>query len=283
MPKRTDLKRIMLIGSGPIVIGQACEFDYSGTQALKALKEEGYEVVLVNSNPATIMTDPDLADRTYIEPIEPETVARIIERERPCALLPTLGGQTGLNTAVAVAENGILEKYGVEPDQLIDVKAIMGDASDNIPGVRGIGEKGALALIAEYGTLDAVYKSLDFIRPALASKLKESREIAYLSRDLATICKDAPIELSEKDLRGRMIGYGCVDSADPGVESVETVRKRIEAGIEICRKRGATLVWARARDSALEFYEHRGFGVTGSGYVDLATGVPHHDVIRDLI
>ncbi|WP_462326662.1 carbamoyl-phosphate synthase large subunit, partial [Desulfobaculum sp.] len=114
MPKRTDIKKIMLIGSGPIVIGQACEFDYSGTQALKALKEEGYEVVLVNSNPATIMTDPELADRTYIEPIEPETVARIIEKERPDALLPTLGGQTGLNTALAVAEMGVLEKCGVE-------------------------------------------------------------------------------------------------------------------------------------------------------------------------
>ncbi|HBE95057.1 MAG TPA: carbamoyl phosphate synthase large subunit [Desulfovibrio sp.] len=114
MPKRTDLKKIMLIGSGPIVIGQACEFDYSGTQALKALKEEGYEVVLVNSNPATIMTDPELADRTYIEPIEPETVAKIIEKERPDALLPTLGGQTGLNTAVALAESGVLELFGVE-------------------------------------------------------------------------------------------------------------------------------------------------------------------------
>ncbi|BBD07067.1 carbamoyl-phosphate synthase large subunit [Desulfovibrio ferrophilus] len=114
MPKRTDLKKIMLIGSGPIVIGQACEFDYSGTQALKALKEEGYEVILVNSNPATIMTDPELADRTYIEPIEPETVARIIARERPDALLPTLGGQTALNTALAVAEMGVLEEYGVE-------------------------------------------------------------------------------------------------------------------------------------------------------------------------
>lgn len=114
MPKRSDLKKIMLIGSGPIVIGQACEFDYSGTQALKALKEEGYEVVLVNSNPASIMTDPELADRTYIEPIEPETVARIIEKERPDALLPTLGGQTGLNTAIAVAEMGVLEKYDVE-------------------------------------------------------------------------------------------------------------------------------------------------------------------------
>ncbi|NJB68884.1 carbamoyl-phosphate synthase large subunit [Desulfobaculum xiamenense] len=114
MPKRTDIKKIMLIGSGPIVIGQACEFDYSGTQALKALKEEGYEVILVNSNPATIMTDPELADRTYIEPIEPETVARIIEKERPDAILPTLGGQTGLNTALAVAEMGVLDKFGVE-------------------------------------------------------------------------------------------------------------------------------------------------------------------------
>ena len=114
MPKRTDLKKIMLIGSGPIVIGQGCEFDYSGTQALKALKEEGYEVVLINSNPATIMTDPELADRTYIEPIEPETVARVIEKERPCAILPTLGGQTGLNTALALAEAGVLDKFGVE-------------------------------------------------------------------------------------------------------------------------------------------------------------------------
>jgi carbamoyl-phosphate synthase large subunit len=114
MPKRTDLKKIMLIGSGPIVIGQACEFDYSGTQALKALKEEGYEVVLVNSNPATIMTDPELADRTYIEPITPEAVARIIRKERPDALLPTLGGQTGLNMAVAVSQMGVLDECGVE-------------------------------------------------------------------------------------------------------------------------------------------------------------------------
>jgi carbamoyl-phosphate synthase large subunit len=114
MPKRTDIKKIMIIGSGPIIISQACEFDYSGTQACKALKEEGYEVVLVNSNPATIMTDPDTADRTYIEPITPEIVAKIIERERPDALLPTLGGQTGLNTAVQIAEMGILERYGVE-------------------------------------------------------------------------------------------------------------------------------------------------------------------------
>ncbi len=114
MPKRTDIKKILLIGSGPIVIGQACEFDYSGTQACKALREEGYEVVLINSNPATIMTDPETAERTYIEPITPEIVERIIEKERPDALLPTMGGQTALNIAVELAENGVLDKYGVE-------------------------------------------------------------------------------------------------------------------------------------------------------------------------
>ena len=114
MPKRNDIETIMLIGSGPIVIGQACEFDYSGTQACKALREEGYRIVLVNSNPATIMTDPEVADRTYIEPITPEVVEKIIAIERPQALLPTLGGQTALNTAVAVAHRGTLEKYGVD-------------------------------------------------------------------------------------------------------------------------------------------------------------------------
>jgi len=114
MPKRTDIKKILIIGSGPIIISQACEFDYSGAQAVKALKEEGYEVVLINSNPATIMTDPELADSTYIEPITPEMVIKVIEKERPDALLPTLGGQTALNTAIKVAEMGALEKYNVE-------------------------------------------------------------------------------------------------------------------------------------------------------------------------
>ena len=114
MPKRTDIKKILLIGSGPIIIGQACEFDYSGTQACKALREEGYEIILVNSNPATIMTDPEFADRTYIEPVTPEIVEKIIARDRPDALLPTMGGQTALNTALALAEMGVLEKYNVE-------------------------------------------------------------------------------------------------------------------------------------------------------------------------
>ena len=114
MPRRNDLHKILIIGSGPIVIGQACEFDYSGTQACKALKQEGFAVVLVNSNPATIMTDPELADRTYVEPLTVETVAAIIERERPDALLPTVGGQTALNLTVKLAEAGVLEKFGVE-------------------------------------------------------------------------------------------------------------------------------------------------------------------------
>ena len=114
MPKRTDLKRVLVIGSGPIVIGQACEFDYSGTQACKALRSEGLEVVLVNSNPATIMTDPEMADRTYIEPLTPEMAEAIIAKERPDAVLPTVGGQTALNLAVALHERGILEKYNVK-------------------------------------------------------------------------------------------------------------------------------------------------------------------------
>ena len=114
MPKRTDIRKIMLIGSGPIVIGQACEFDYSGAQACKALREEGYEVTLVNSNPATIMTDPEFADRTYIEPLTADMLAAVIRREKPDALLPTLGGETGLNLAMELHKSGVLEKHGVE-------------------------------------------------------------------------------------------------------------------------------------------------------------------------
>jgi carbamoyl-phosphate synthase large subunit len=114
MPKRNDISSILIIGAGPIVIGQGCEFDYSGTQACKALRAEGYRIVLVNSNPATIMTDPELADATYVEPITPEIVAKIIEKERPDALLPTMGGQTALNTALSLKKMGVLEKFGVE-------------------------------------------------------------------------------------------------------------------------------------------------------------------------
>src|SRR5712671_6643448 len=114
MPKRTDIESVLIIGAGPIVIGQACEFDYSGAQACKALRAEGYKVILVNSNPATIMTDPEMADVTYIEPVNWQMIEAVIARERPDALLPTMGGQTGLNCALDLARNGVLEKYGVE-------------------------------------------------------------------------------------------------------------------------------------------------------------------------
>src|SRR5210317_2493041 len=114
MPKRTDIESVLIIGAGPIVIGQACEFDYSGAQACKALKEEGYRVILVNSNPATIMTDPETADAVYIEPVHWTALERIIAKERPDALLPTMGGQTGLNCALDLVREGVLEKYGVE-------------------------------------------------------------------------------------------------------------------------------------------------------------------------
>ncbi|MEO2090575.1 MAG: carbamoyl phosphate synthase large subunit, partial [Gemmataceae bacterium] len=113
MPRRTDITRVLVIGSGPIVIGQACEFDYSGTQACKALRAEGLEVVLINSNPATIMTDPEVADRTYVEPLTWEVVRSVIERERPDVLLPTVGGQTALNLAVELDKHGVLEEFGV--------------------------------------------------------------------------------------------------------------------------------------------------------------------------
>jgi carbamoyl-phosphate synthase large subunit len=114
MPRRADIKKVMIIGSGPIVIGQACEFDYSGTQACKALRSLGYEIVLVNSNPATIMTDPGMADVTYVEPLNLNTIAKIIEKERPDALLPNLGGQSGLNLSSQLHKAGVLEKYGVK-------------------------------------------------------------------------------------------------------------------------------------------------------------------------
>src|ERR1051326_1981494 len=114
MPRRNDIHRVLIVGSGPIIIGQACEFDYSGAQACKALRADGYEVILINSNPATIMTDPNLADRTYVEPLTVEFAAQVIHKERPDALLSTVGGQTGLNLSVALAEAGVLDRYGVE-------------------------------------------------------------------------------------------------------------------------------------------------------------------------
>jgi len=160
MPRRTDIQSILVIGAGPIIIGQACEFDYSGTQAIKALKEEGYRVVLVNSNPATIMTDPDMADATYVEPITPEIVAKIIEKERPDALLPTMGGQTALNTALALFEDGTLEKFGVT---MIGANANAIDKAEDRQRFREamdkIGLESARSGVAH--TVDEAYKVLE--------------------------------------------------------------------------------------------------------------------------
>ncbi|GGC20008.1 carbamoyl-phosphate synthase (glutamine-hydrolyzing) [Novosphingobium marinum] len=160
MPKRTDISSILVIGAGPIIIGQACEFDYSGTQAIKALKEEGYRVILVNSNPATIMTDPDMADATYIEPITPEVVAKVIEKERPDALLPTMGGQTALNCALDLFENGTLEKFGVT---MIGANADAIDKAENRQRFReamdSIGLESARSGVAH--TMDEAYKVLE--------------------------------------------------------------------------------------------------------------------------
>ena len=213
MPRRKDLKKILLLGSGPIVIGQACEFDYSGTQACKALKEEGYEVVLVNSNPASIMTDPETADRTYIEPLIPELVEKIIEKERPQALLPTMGGQTALNVAVQLAKSGLLEKYGVEligaklpAIEKAEDRLLFKEAMNNI-GVpvcpSGIAKnlKEAKAIAAEIGTYPLI------IRPAftlggsgggIAYNQEEYEEIAKYGLDTSPVSQI----LVEKSLLG---------------------------------------------------------------------------------
>lgn len=192
--KRTDIKKILILGAGPIVIGQACEFDYSGTQACKALREEGYEVVLINSNPATIMTDPETADRTYVTPMTPELVEQVLEAERPDALLPTMGGQTALNLAVALAESGALEKYGVE---LIGAKLeaikkaedreLFKDAMKNI-GIKtppsGIGTtlEECLRIAGEIGEYPVI------VRPAFTLG-GTGGGIAYNREDLVEICK----------------------------------------------------------------------------------------------
>lgn len=213
MPKRTDLKKIMVIGSGPIVIGQACEFDYSGTQGIKALKEEGYEVVLVNSNPATIMTDPGLADRTYIEPIDPETVAAIVRKERPCAILPTLGGQTGLNTALALAKAGVLEECGTE---LIGARAeviekaesreLFRQAMANI-GLR-VPESGIAHTMEDVRRLGAVLPFPLIIRPAFTLG-GTGGGIAYNMEDLEAIAGDglAASPVSEVMIEQSVIGW----------------------------------------------------------------------------
>src|SRR5215218_5464251 len=201
MPKRTDIRRVLVIGSGPIVIGQACEFDYSGTQACKALRAEGLEVVLINSNPATIMTDPEMADRTYVEPLTPEMAEAIIARERPDAVLPTVGGQTALNLAVALAERGILEKYGVRligasidaikvaEDRLLFRNA-MEEIGVEVPqsGVaRTLDE--ALALVEQTGFPSIIRPSFTMggVGGGIAYNIEEFRELAGRGIDMSPV------------------------------------------------------------------------------------------------
>src|SRR5687767_2213306 len=201
MPKRTDLKSVLVIGSGPIVIGQACEFDYSGTQACKALRAEGLEVILVNSNPATIMTDPEMADRTYVEPLTPEMVEAIIEKERPDAVLPTVGGQTALNLAVALADRGTLEKYGVKligasvesikvgEDRLLFRNA-MAEIGVEVPdsGVAKSLEE-ALAIVDKVGFPAIIRPSFTMggVGGGIAYNIEEFRELAGRGLDLSPV------------------------------------------------------------------------------------------------
>jgi carbamoyl-phosphate synthase large subunit len=201
MPKRTDIKRVLVIGSGPIVIGQGCEFDYSGTQACKALRAEGLEVILVNSNPATIMTDPEIADRTYVEPLTPEIVAAIIERERPDALLPTVGGQTALNLAVTLGENGTLEKFGVkligasvEAIKVAEDRLLFRDAMTEIgadtPASRYVASiEQAMAVVEELGFPVIIRPSftLGGVGGGIAYNIEEFREIAGRGLDLSPV------------------------------------------------------------------------------------------------
>ncbi|MEM7499509.1 MAG: carbamoyl-phosphate synthase large subunit [Pseudomonadota bacterium] len=245
MPKREDIRSIMIIGAGPIVIGQACEFDYSGAQACKALREEGYRVVLVNSNPATIMTDPGLADATYVEPITPEIVAKIIEAERPDALLPTMGGQTGLNTAMALADMGVLERFGVEliganreAIEMAEDRKLFREAMDRIglesPKAAIVtapkGEGGARDIEAGMAEARKVLQLTGLpavIRPAFTLG-GTGGGIAYNREDYERICRSG--------LEASPVGQILVDESLLGWKEfeMEVVRDRADNAIIVC-------------------------------------------------
>jgi carbamoyl-phosphate synthase large subunit len=240
MPKRTDIQSIMIIGAGPIIIGQACEFDYSGAQACKALREEGYRVILVNSNPATIMTDPGLADATYIEPITPEVVAKIIEKERPDALLPTMGGQTGLNTSLALADMGVLEKFNVEmigakreAIEMAEDRKLFREAMDRL----GIENPKATIVTAPDGNLDAGVKiALDaleeiglpaIIRPAFTLG-GTGGGVAYNREEYEFFCRSG--------MDASPVGQILVDQSLLGWKEfeMEVVRDKADNAIIVC-------------------------------------------------
>src|SRR5579863_8104216 len=232
MPKRTDIKSIMIIGAGPIVIGQACEFDYSGAQACKALKAEGYRIVLVNSNPATIMTDPELADATYIEPITLEMVEKIIARERPDALLPTMGGQTALNTAMALARSGVLERYGVE---LIGATAEAIAKAEDRQLFRQAMDRIGLASPASrlVGSLDAAIEALETV--GLPAIIRPSFTLAGTGGGVAYNLEEFK-EIVGGGLRASPVGQVLIEESVLGWKEyeMEVVRDHADNCIIIC-------------------------------------------------
>src|SRR5437667_655663 len=248
MPKRTDLARILLLGSGPIVIGQAAEFDYSGTQAVKALKEEGYTVILVNSNPATIMTDPELADRTYIEPVTPDWVRKVIERERPDALLPTMGGQTALNVAMALVQDGTLERFGVEliganarAIQMAEDRAEFGAAMRRIglatplgrtvasvaDALAAVGETGFPAIIRPSYTLGGTGGGVAYNRAEFEELVERALELSPLHTTLIERSvlgwKEFELEVM-RDRRDNVVIVCSIENLDPmGVHTGDSI------------------------------------------------------------
>lgn len=248
MPKRTDIKKILIIGAGPIVIGQACEFDYSGSQACKVLKQDGYKVILVNSNPATIMTDPELADRTYIEPISVDAISKIIERERPDALLPTLGGQTALNTAVGLAKAGVLRKYRVEligadikaikkaEDRQLFKEAMLRIGLDLPKSGRAFTMDEALAVAEKIGFPNIIRPSftLGGTGGSIAYNMEEFRELAKIGLDASMISeilieesvigwKEFELEVM-KDVKDNVVIICSIENFDPmGVHTGDSI------------------------------------------------------------
>ncbi|MCH7487186.1 MAG: carbamoyl phosphate synthase large subunit, partial [Proteobacteria bacterium] len=232
MPRRTDISSILIIGAGPIVIGQACEFDYSGVQACKALKSEGYRVILVNSNPATIMTDPGMADATYIEPITRPMLERIIERERPDALLPTMGGQTGLNAAMDLHDSGILEKYGVE--MIGATAAVIAKAEDRLQfrdAMERIGLECPESRLV--GSMDEAWQALDAI--GLPVIVRPSYTLGGIGGGAAH-SRDEFEAVMEMGLAASPVGQVLVEESVLGWKEfeMEVVRDRADNCIIVC-------------------------------------------------
>src|SRR5690606_36230490 len=255
MPRRTDLSSVLVIGSGPIVIGQACEFDYSGTQACRVLKNEGFRVILVNSNPATIMTDPEFADATYVEPITPEMVEKIIAKERPDALLPTLGGQTALNTAVALHEAGVLERYGVE---VIGASIEAIQAGENRERFKEI-----VARVAEKHGLNAE-SARSVICHSLDDCLRAAEELGYplVVRPSFTLGgAGSGLAHDEEELR-RIAGAGLDASPTHEVLLEESVLGWKEFELEVMRDRNDNVVVVCSIENIDPMGVHTGDSVT---------------------